>query len=72
MIADNTKRLLLGIIIVLVLLSVCVSVDYASENNTTAIVVADNQTVNSTNDTNDANVKQQPSVTNQAVPVLQN
>lgn len=32
----------------------------------------DNQTVNSTNDTNDANVTQQPSVTNQAVPVLQN
>ena len=52
MIADNTKRLLLGIIIVLVLLSVCVSVDYASENNTTAIVVADNQTVNLSNITN--------------------
>lgn len=50
MIADNTKRLLLGIIIVIVLLSLCVSVDYASDNDT--IVIENNQTINMSNFTN--------------------
>lgn len=50
MIADNTKRLLLGIIIVLVLLSLCVSVDYASDNDT--IGIENNQTMNMSNFTN--------------------
>ena len=50
MVADNIKRLLLGIIIVLVLLSFCVNVDYASDNDT--IVIENNQTMNMSNFTN--------------------
>jgi hypothetical protein len=39
------------------------------DQQNSVVNTTDNQTVNSTNDTN---VTQQPSVTNQAVPVLQN
>ncbi|MBP5423002.1 MAG: hypothetical protein J6Y78_11230 [Paludibacteraceae bacterium] len=42
MIIDNTKGLLTGILIVLMLLSICVAVDYA--DNTTTITMKENKT----------------------------
>lgn len=52
MIIDNNRirNLLIGILIVLILLTVCTSVDYATNyTNNDSIIASDNQTINMTN-----------------------
>lgn len=52
MIIDNNRirNLLIGIVIVLILLTVCISVDYATNyTNNDTIVAVNNQTINMTN-----------------------